>query len=106
MHKRIKNIKTICLISSVFMLTGCAPGPPLPPPPMIFPGFGWIIIGLIVFLSIVLWKKIPPNEPIKIDYLTEAINAINKQLKELEKKIDELGGEQDREQDREKGKQP
>ncbi len=99
-EKKRQNRKIVYLLGLIFLLTGCAPGPPLPPPPLIFPGFGWLIIGLIIFLFIFLWKKYESDKPIKTDYLTEAINAINQQLKELEKKIDELAKKQDQGKDK------
>jgi len=95
MNQKLKKTQGIYFIGIIALLAGCTPGPP---PPPIFPGFEWLIIGFIIFVSIFLWKKISSKEPVKTDYLTEAINAINKQLKELEKKIDELGKKQDQEQ--------
>jgi len=87
MYKQARNISLI--FGMFFLLTGCAPGPPIPP---IFPHFEWLIITfiLIVFFCILGWQKFLPEKPVKIDYLTEALNAINQKLIELEKKIDEL----------------
>ena len=96
MAQKLTKVQRIFFIGIMAFVASCAPGPP--PPPM-FPGFEWLIIGLIVFVSIFLWKEISFKEPLKTNYLTEAINAINRQLKELEKKIDELGKKQDQSKD-------
>ena len=72
----------------LLLFTGCAPGPP--PPPPVLPGFGWLIIGLVIFLGVTLWKSYSARDPLNTNYLTESLNAINKRLKELEKKIEEM----------------
>ncbi len=84
----------IYFLGSIVLLTGCAPGPP-PPLPPIFPGFEWIIIAVVIFLGVFIWKRYSAKEPLKTNYITEALNAINQQLKQLEKKIDELEKKQD-----------
>ncbi len=94
MNKKLKITKLIYFLSILVLLTSCAPGPPLPP---IFPGFEWVIIALVIFLGVILWKRYLTQEPLKTNYITEALNAINQQLKELEKKIDELEKKQDQE---------
>ena len=87
-NKSEKRIKWIYLLGIIPFFTGCAMGPP--PPPPVFPGFEWLIIGLMVFIGIFLWKKFDSSEPLKTHYLTEVLNAINQRLKILEKKIDNL----------------
>ena len=87
MNKESKRTKLIYFLGIFVFLTSCTPGPP---PPPIFPGFEWIILASVIFLGVFLWKKYLTKDPIKTNYITEALNAINQQLKELEKKIDEL----------------
>jgi hypothetical protein len=94
MKNRFQKPKIIYVSGIFILLTACTPGPP-PPPPPIFPGFEWLIIALVVFLGVFLWKKYLTQEPVNTNYITEALNAINQQLKELEKKIDELEKKQD-----------
>jgi len=96
-NKKLKKTKLIYFIGILALLTGCAPGPP--PPPPIFPGFEWVIIALVIFLGVILWKKYSAKEPLKTDYITEALNAINQQLKELEIKIDALEKKQGQEKE-------
>ncbi len=96
MYKKAKIIYYFSLIIFFADLAGCAPGPP-PPPPPIFPGFEWLIIAIVIFLGIVAWKKYSSTESLKTDYLTETLNAINKQLKQLEKKIEQLEENQTKE---------
>ncbi|MHB2154684.1 hypothetical protein ACX8XN_09840 [Calditrichota bacterium GD2] len=79
--------KSLYILWTLTLLTGCAPGPP-PPPPL--PGFEWLIFGLAIFLCFTVWKKYSPKETQKTNYLTDALNAINRKLEELEKKMDEL----------------
>ena len=92
MNKTSKKTKLIYSLGILAFLTSCAPGPP---PPPIFPGFEWVIIAVVIFLGVFLWKKYLTKEPLKTNYITEALNAINQQLKELEKKMDELEKKQD-----------
>ncbi len=93
-----KNIKItlkcffgFCLFFTIF-ITGCAPGP-LPSP--VFPGLigmglAWIFMGIIMAGGIFLWKKYNSSESSKANYLTEALNAINKRLKNLEEKMEQM----------------
>ena len=80
------------LMGLLFIILGCAPGPPPPPP---FVGsisvflMGWILIGLIVLIIVLLWKKDKSTSG-KTTYITDAINDINERLKTLEEKIEKL----------------
>jgi len=79
------------MVMFLFLLAGCAPGPS-PPPFMGSIGvflMGWILIGLIVLIVIILWKKNDSTSG-RRTYITDAINDINERLKDLEKKIDKL----------------
>ncbi len=98
MYKQSKNTPLI-FFGLVALLSGCAPGPPLPP---IFPGFDWLIMAfvIVVFSGVFGWRKFSSEKPVKTDYLAEALNAINQKLIELEKKIDILEKKQDQEKDR------
>ncbi len=83
-----KNKKWLALPLLALLATGCAPGPP---PPPLFPGFEWIIVAiLIIAAGILLWRKLDVSQPKKEDHLTEVLNDIYRQLKNLEKKIDQL----------------
>jgi len=89
----------IYFLGILLLLTGCGPGPPLPP---IRPVFEWLFIALVVYLGVFSWKKYSSEKPAQIsekpvqtDDLGEALHVINQQLKELEKKIDELREKQD-----------
>jgi len=93
MDKSSKKTKLIYTLGILAFLTSCTPGPP----PPIFPGFEWVIIAVLIFLGVFLWKRYSTQEPLKTNYITDALNAINQQLKELEKKIDELEIKQDQE---------
>ena len=97
MNKRSKKTKLIFLLGILVFLTSCAPGPP--PPPPIFPGFEWVIIAVAIFLGIFLLKRASTKNPLETNYITDALNAINQQLKELEKKIDALEKRQNHEKE-------
>jgi len=88
----------IVTIVIILLLQACNRYPPVPrPPPIpILPRFEWLVVGLIIFAGAVLWKKVIFKEPVREEYLTEAINDINDQLLEIEKKIDELKKDRDR----------
>ena len=79
-----EKTKWIFSLGIISFLTGCAPPPPLPP---IFPGFEWLIIGIVIWIGVFLWKKYSSEKPVQKDYVTDALNAINNQLKILEKRI-------------------
>ena len=94
MGKKLKKKTQWIYLSGIIpFLTGCTPGPPLPP---IFPGFEWLIIGFVVWIGIVLWRKHASAEPLKTHYLTEVLNAINQRLKILEGRIGELEEKKDK----------
>ncbi len=94
MNKRSKKTKLIYLLGVLVFLTSCSPGPP---PPPIFPGFEWVIIAVVILLGVFLLQRVPTKKPLETNYITDALNAINQQLKELEKKIDELEKKQNHE---------
>ncbi len=94
MNEKIERATSAVLMLAVFFLAGCTPGPP---PPPIFPGFEWLVVGFIVLIAaILLWRRCSPKETSKTDYLTDAINAMSKRIEELEKKIDELNKKQNK----------
>ncbi len=75
----------------VLLATGCAPGPPPPIPPGLFSaGIGWIVVGLLIWGAILLWKNPNSTKPNKTDQLTETLNAINERLTALEEKMNQL----------------
>ncbi|GEM_PF-6864911 len=74
-------------VEIIFFLTGCAPGPPLPP---FLPGLGWLVAGLAIGLGIILWKKNTLTAPVKTHYVTEILNTINQHLQNLEKRMNQL----------------
>ena len=80
------------VLAALQAVSGCAPGPPPPPIPPGLPGMviGWIVIGLLVLCTVLLWKNLSSAKPDKTDHLTNAINAMNKRIVRLEKKMDEL----------------
>jgi hypothetical protein len=83
-----KSKKWLWLPVIAFLVTGCAPGPP---PPPVFPGFEWFIIAVLVMgAGILLWRKLDVSKPPKEDHLTEVLNEMNRQLKKLEEKLDNL----------------
>ena len=75
----------------VLTVSGCAPGP-LPPvfPSLVGFGLGWLAVGLLVWIGFLVWKKHGSADPLKTDYLAEALNAVNRRLSALEEKIEEL----------------
>ena len=86
----------LSLPAAAVLIAGCAPGPP----PPLFPGlFGiglvWLLVGLAVWLGVALWKKRERPAAPKTDYLTEALNAVNKRLAVLEEKMEKLGKERE-----------
>jgi hypothetical protein len=90
-------MKWLPVPTAILLVSGCAPGP-LPPifPGLIGFGLGWLVVGLLVWIGFLLWKKHGSAESLKADYLTEALNAINKRLTILEDKIEALGQRKDR----------
>ncbi|MBW1981268.1 MAG: hypothetical protein JRJ12_08590 [Deltaproteobacteria bacterium] len=70
------------------------------PPPPVFPGlfnssFAWLVIGLLLMIGILAWKKLSYSRLPPIDYLTDAVNAINERLTILEQKIEQAEKRQD-----------
>ncbi len=79
------------LLAVVLAATGCAPGPPPPVFPALFGfGVGWLIVALLAWIGIMLWKRHGPEPSRRTDYLTEAINGIHKRLNLLEDRIEQL----------------
>ncbi len=85
------KIRSAPLLAVVLTAGGCAPGPPPPVFPALF-GFGvsWLIVGLLAWIGVMLWKRRGPEPPRRTDYLTEAINGIHKRLNLLEDRIEQL----------------
>lgn len=84
--------KWLYALGIIPFVTGCAPGPPLPP---VFPGligFGveWIVVGFLVWAGILLWKKYSPLMSSKRNHPTEAVDIINQRVRTLEEKVEEL----------------
>ncbi|RUM74159.1 MAG: hypothetical protein DSZ10_02110 [Sulfurovum sp.] len=74
----------------VLFIAGCAPGPPPPMPPGLFSaGIGWIMVGLLVWGVILLWKNLNSTKTTNMDHLTDALNAINDRLAALEQKMNQ-----------------
>ncbi len=97
--RKISGRKTGWLpaLTIILPVAGCAPGPP----PPVFPGLlgfglGWLAVGVLIWIGILLWKRQGPPEPCRTDYLTEALNAVNERLVILEEKIEQLGKKQRR----------
>ncbi len=75
----------------LLLITGCAPGLPPPIPPGLFSaGIGWIVVGLLIWGAILLWKNLNSTKTNKTDQLTDVLNAINDRLTTLEEKINQL----------------
>ena len=75
----------------LLLITGCAPGLPPPIPPGLFSaGIGWIVVGLLIWGAILLWKNLNSTKTNKTDQLTDVLNAINERLTALEEKINQL----------------
>ena len=87
MHFKFNKATFFYLVSIFLFLISCAPGPP---PPPIFPGFEWFLIAALIFVVVFLFKTVSTKKPLETNYITDALNAINRHLNELEKKIDEL----------------
>ena len=77
---------------ALVFLSGCAPGPPAPPMPpgSWMAGVGGLFLLGLVFLAAVFWKSFAEPKPPRTNYLTDALNDIQKRVKELEKKIEKL----------------
>ncbi len=91
MYRYLRNkAEWFPILIIVLLITGCAPGPPPPIPPGLFSaGIGWILVGLLVWGAILLWKNFNSNKVSKTDHLADALNAINDRLSALEKKINQ-----------------
>ncbi len=93
MWMRVKKVAAGFLeLAALQAVSGCAPGPPPPPIPPGLPGMiiGWIVIALLVWCAVLLWKHLSSAKTDKTDHLTNAINSMNKRIVRLEKKMDEL----------------
>ncbi|NOZ12765.1 MAG: hypothetical protein GXO69_03840 [Acidobacteria bacterium] len=86
MNKPVTFFSRAGLFFLIFSSEACAPGPP----PPLFPGFEWIILGFFALAGILIWKKTTADEAPKPHALEETLNALNEQLKKLEEKIDRL----------------
>ncbi len=88
MKKILKSKKWLGLVFMGIILTACAPGPP---PPPVFPGFEWMMVALLIIVAgVLLWRKLDVSHPKQEDHLSEVLNDIHRQLKKMEKKIEEL----------------
>ena len=85
--------RILCWITMMgVLLSGCAPTP-LPEfagPRDVF-CFGWFIIIFLGFIGYLLFKKSEKNKHEPPEYLNETINSIDKRLRRLEKKVEEIG---------------
>ncbi len=83
--------KGFLVLIILLLITGCAPGLPPPIPPGLFSaGIGWIVVGLLIWGAILLWKNLNSTKTNKTDQLTDVLNAINDRLTALEEKINQL----------------
>lgn len=71
----------------IFLIAGCAPGPP---PPSLIHGFGWLIAGLVLWIGYLFLTKKDDANPTKKQYQDEILNSVNHRLKVLEDKIEEV----------------
>ena len=87
LRKRIEGSPVLIIL---LLITGCTPGPPPPIPPGLFSaGIGWIVVGLLIWGAILLWKNLNSTKTNKTDQLTDALNAINDRLTALEEKMNQ-----------------
>ena len=92
-----KGTQMLPILIIILFIAGCAPGPPPPIPPGLFSaGISWIVVGLLVWGVILLWKNLNVTKITKTDHLTDALNAINDRLNALEEKMNQQ--ERDKEQ--------
>ncbi len=86
-----KRTKMFPVLIIALLIAGCTPGPPPPIPPGLFrAGISWIVIGLLVWGAILLWKNLYSTKITKTDHLTDVLNDINDRLIALEKKMNQL----------------
>ncbi len=86
-----KKINWLPVLAMTLVVSGCAPVPPPPVSPELFSlGFWWLIVGLLLWIGIIGWEKYGSSKPPKTDYLSEALNAINRRLTILEEQIELL----------------
>ena len=81
------KIKQLFFFSLMFLIAGCAPGPPLPP---LLHGFGWLIAGLVLWIGYLFLTKNNDVAPTKKQYQDEILNSVNHRLKVLEDKIEKI----------------
>ncbi len=98
MEKRLsERIRSVPVLILVLIISGCALGPAPPiPPGLLGGGMNWIVVGLLVWSVILLWRNLNSNKTTRTDHLIDAINNISDRLATLEKKINQQ--EQDKEQ--------
>ncbi len=74
---------------------GCAPGPPPPVPPGLFSNLlSWILVALLVWICVLLWRNATKGPDKKTDHLADAMNQINERLSVLEEKIEQMKSNQ------------
>jgi outer membrane murein-binding lipoprotein Lpp len=84
-----KETKWFLVLIIALFVAGCAPGPPPIPPGLFGAGFGWLMVGLLVWGAILLWKNLNSTKTTKTDHLADALNAINERLTALEEKMEQ-----------------
>ena len=90
MHSTIKkNLpKILLMVAAVSGVSGCAPGPPVPP--LFGPGNDLVVFlglgGIVLFLWLYFDSKKSPDTT----HAAEILNDIHQQLKRLEEKIEKV----------------
>ncbi len=87
----MKGHKFYPFLLTFLLLQGCAAGPGPPMPPCFMDVFlNLLVIGAFLWVGVMFWKDLKATRSNHISYLTEAINAMNRQIADLEKRVSRL----------------
>ena len=96
-YKKLRFFKTflylIPLSLSAFFAGGCAYAPGPPPPGLGGMGMfiiGWIVIILLSLILYITWQKKTISKKNDESYVVNALNDMNKRLKEIEDKLESI----------------